>query len=190
MIAILLGASAVASGLSWPLGRLLYRWRAGWLLALVPVALFGGFLGFHRTIEAGRTVTERLSWAPSLGVELTLRLDGFSYLFCLLVTGVGALVVVYADAYLMERPTSERARFQVLILFFMTAMLGTVLADNLLVLFVFWEATSLFSFLLIGFDVDSRERTTFPGHLRFHTADAHGNRVEVLAPLAWRAASG
>ena len=155
MIAILLGASAVASGLSWPLGRLLCRRGVGWLLALVPAALFVGFLGFYGTIEAGRTVTERLAWAPSLGVAFTLRLDGFAFLFCLLVTGVGALVVIYADAYLVERPASERARFLALILFFMTAMLGTVLADNLVVLFLFWEATSLFSFLLIGFDVDS-----------------------------------
>src|SRR5688572_12361473 len=155
MIAILLGASAVASGLSWPLGRLLCRRRAGWLLALVPAALFVSFLGFYRTIEAGRTVTERLAWAPSLGVQLTLRLDGFAYLFCLLVTGVGALVVIYAGGYLAERTAADRARFIALILFFMTTMLGAVLADDLLVLFVFWELTSLLSFLLIGFDVDS-----------------------------------
>ena len=155
MIAILLAVSAVASGLSLPLGRLLCRRGVGWLLALVPAGLFVRFLGFYGTIEAGRTVTEQLAWAPSLGVELTFRLDGFAFLFCLLVTAVGALVVIYADAYLVERATSDRARFLALILFFMTAMLGTVLADNLLVLFLFWEATSLFSFLLVGFDVDS-----------------------------------
>ena len=155
MIAILLATSALASAASLLLGRFLCRRGAGWLLALVPVGLFVGLLRFYGTIEAGHTVTERLAWAPSLGVELTLRLDGFAYLFCLLVTGVGALVVIYADAYLVERSPAERARFLALILFFMTAMLGTVLADNLLVLFLFWEATSLFSFLLIGFDVDS-----------------------------------
>jgi multicomponent Na+:H+ antiporter subunit A len=155
MIVMLLASSAVASGVSLLVGRLLCRRRMGWLLAVVPAGLFAGFLGLEGPIEAGRALTERLTWAPSLGVELTLRLDGFAYLFCLLVTGIGALVVIYADAYLAERPASDRARFISLILFFMTAMLGTVLADNLLVLFVFWEATSLFSFLLIGFDVDS-----------------------------------
>jgi multicomponent Na+:H+ antiporter subunit A len=155
MIAVLLATSSVASALSLPLGRLLCRRGVGWLLALVPAALFLGFLSVHGTIEAGQTVTERLAWAPSLSVEFTLRLDGFAFLFCLLVTGVGALVVIYADAYLVERAPSDRARFLALILFFMTAMLGTVLADNLVVLFLFWEATSLFSFLLIGFDVDS-----------------------------------
>ena len=155
MIVMLLATSAVASGVSLVAGRVLCRRRVGWVLALVPAGLFVGFLGFHGSIEAGRTVVERVAWAPSLGVEFSLRLDGFAYLFCLLVTGVGALVVIYADAYLVERSASDRARFLGLILCFMTAMLGTVLADNLLVLFLFWEATSLFSFLLIGFDVDS-----------------------------------
>ena len=64
-------------------------------------------------------------------------------------------MVIYAGAYLAERTPADRARFIALILFFMTAMLGAVLADDLIVLFVFWEATSVLSFLLIGFDVDS-----------------------------------
>ena len=155
MISALLAVSLVGSCVAWPLGRRLGRRSAGWVLALLPAGLFAAFLGFARTIEAGRTVTEQLAWAPSLGVALTLRLDGFAYLFCLLVTGVGALVVAYAGAYLAERTAADRARFLALILLFMTAMLGAVLADDLLVLFVFWEATSVVSFLLIGFDVDS-----------------------------------
>jgi multicomponent Na+:H+ antiporter subunit A len=155
LIAILLATSAVASVVSLPLGRLLCRRRAGWSIALLPAGLFVAFLRFHETIEAGQVMTERLGWAPSLGVEFALRLDGFAYLFCLLVSGVGAFVVIYADGYLVERSPTDRARFLSLILFFMTAMLGTVLADNLLVLFLFWEATSVLSFLLIGFDVDS-----------------------------------
>src|SRR4029079_2009235 len=86
---------------------------------------------------------------------LSLRLDGFAFLFCLLVTGIGALVVVYAGAYLAERSPRDRARFFTLILLFMTSMLGAVLADDLIVLFLFWEATSILSFLLIGFDAES-----------------------------------
>jgi len=125
---------------------------AGWLLALLPAGLFAGFLRFTPAIEAGRTVTERFAWAPSLGVNVALRLDGFALLFCLLITGIGALVVIYAGAYFTEYSASERARFHALILFFMTAMLGAVLADDLIVLFLFWEATSVISFLLIGFD--------------------------------------
>ncbi len=154
MLLTLLAASLFVSCAAWPLGRRLGR-SVGWVLALLPAGLFAGFVSLGPTIASGRTVTERLAWAPSLGVQFTLRLDGFAYLFCLLVTGVGALVVIYAGGYLAERTAADRARFIALILFFMTAMLGAVLADDLLVLFVFWELTSLLSFLLIGFDVDS-----------------------------------
>jgi multicomponent Na+:H+ antiporter subunit A len=155
MISTLLALSLVGSCAAWPLALRLGRRSAGWVLALLPAGLFAGFLRLSATIAAGQTVTEGLSWAPSLGVQLTWRLDGFAYLFCLLVTGIGTLVVIYAGAYLTERTAADRARFLVLILLFMTAMLGAVLADDLLVLFVFWELTSLLSFLLIGFDVHS-----------------------------------
>ena len=154
MILALLALALAGGCLAWPVGRMVGR-HVGWVLAIVPTALFARFLAFGPTIESGRIVVERHAWAPSLGVEVALRLDGFSFLFCLLVTGIGTLVVIYAGAYLAERPAAERARFIALILLFMTAMLGAVLADDLLVLFVFWEATSVLSFLLIGFDVDS-----------------------------------
>jgi multicomponent Na+:H+ antiporter subunit A len=155
MISTMLALSLAGSVAAWPLGRLLGRRAAGWALALLPASLFAAFLRFAPTIGAGGTVTERWAWAPSLGVEVTLRLDGFALLFCLLITGIGALVVIYAGAYLSEKPDRERARFNVLILLFMTAMLGAVLADDLILLFVFWEATSVLSFLLIGFDAGS-----------------------------------
>ena len=155
MIATLLAASLLGSCAAWPVGRRLGPRSVGWVLALLPAGLFAGFLSFSPAIQAGRIVTERLPWVPSLGVQVGFRLDGFAYLFCLLVTGIGALVVIYAGAYLAERTATDRARFIALILLFMTAMLGAVLADDLLVLFLFWEATSFLSFLLIGFDVDS-----------------------------------
>jgi multicomponent Na+:H+ antiporter subunit A len=155
MISLLLAASLAGSVAAWPLGRLLSRRMDGWAVALLPASLFAAFLRFAPAIESGRIITERRAWAPSLGLELTLRLDGFALLFCLLITGIGALVVVYAGAYLSEKPDRERARFNVLILLFMTAMLGAVLADDLILLFVFWEATSVLSFLLIGFDAES-----------------------------------
>ena len=143
MISTLLALSLAGSVAAWPLGRLFGRRAAGWLLALLPAGLFAAFLRFAPAIEAGRIVTERWVWAPWLGVELTLRLDGFALLFCLLVTGIGALVVIYAGAYMSEQPDRPRARFLALILGFMTAMLGAVLADDLIVLFLFWEATSV-----------------------------------------------
>jgi multicomponent Na+:H+ antiporter subunit A len=155
MISTLLALSLAGSCAAYPLGRRVGGRASGWLLALLPAGLFAAFLRFAPAIEAGRVITERRAWAPTLGVELALRLDGFSFLFCLLITGIGALVVVYAGAYLNGEPDGERARFLALVLFFMTVMLGAVLADDLLVLFLFWEATSVLSFLLIGFDAGS-----------------------------------
>ncbi len=155
MISLMLALSLAGSVAAWPLGRLLGRRAAGWALALLPASLFAAFLRFAPTIGAGRTVVERWAWAPSLGVEVTWRLDGFALLFCLLITGIGALVVIYAGGYLSQEPDRARARFLTLILLFMTAMLGAVLADDLIVLLLFWEATSVLSFLLIGFDAGS-----------------------------------
>ena len=154
MLATLLGISLAASIAARLLGRHLDRY-VGWALALLPAGLFVVFLRLAPAIAAGRVIAERHEWAPSLGVELAFRLDGFAFLFCLLITGIGALVVIYSGAYLNGQPPADRARFISLILLFMTAMLGAVLADDLIVLFLFWEATSFLSFLLIGFDAGS-----------------------------------
>ena len=154
MLLTLLAFSLVGSIAAWPLTRQLGQ-RAGWGLASLPASLFVGFIGLATTMEAGGTIVERYLWVPSLGVEFTLRLDGFAFLFCLLVTGIGTLVVIYAGAYLAEKSNRDRARFFTLILLFMTAMLGAVLAEDLVILFLFWEATSILSFLLIGYDANS-----------------------------------
>jgi multicomponent Na+:H+ antiporter subunit A len=154
-LAWLLGFAFVGSWVAWPVSSLVGRRASGWLLALIPASLFVALLDFAPAIAAGRSVAWQLAWVPSLGVDLALRLDGFSFLFALLITGIGALVVVYAGDYLSAESTLSRARFFTLILLFMTAMLGAVLSDNLLVLFLFWEATSFLSFLLIGFHADS-----------------------------------
>ncbi|MFP4499531.1 MAG: hydrogen gas-evolving membrane-bound hydrogenase subunit E [Candidatus Hydrogenedentota bacterium] len=89
------------------------------------------------------------AWAPSLDLSVTFYVDGLSLAFGLLVSGIGALVVVYTGAY-MEGPA--RGRFLAYLFAFMGSMLGLVFADNLVLLFVFWEATSITSYLLIGFD--------------------------------------
>lgn len=88
-------------------------------------------------------------WIPSLGVDLAVRLDGLSMLFAGLITGVGTLVQAYAIAYMHGKP--GRGLFHAYLSLFMLAMLGLVLADNLIALFVFWELTTLTSYLLIGF---------------------------------------
>jgi multicomponent K+:H+ antiporter subunit A len=108
------------------------------LLAWLAPAVFGG--------EVPRW---SVAWLPALGLQMGLRLDGLAWLFALLVLGIGALVVLYAACYLDAK--DPRARFFGFLMLFMGAMLGVVVADNLVLLVVFWELTSLSSFLLIGY---------------------------------------
>ncbi|MCA3427201.1 MAG: hypothetical protein INF34_10885, partial [Roseomonas sp.] len=90
-------------------------------------------------------------WAiPSLGIAGGLRLDGLSLIFVLLITGIGALVLLYASRYLEGDP--RLSRLVLLLILFMIAMLGSVTADDVITLFVFWELTSLASFFLVGYD--------------------------------------
>src|SRR4051794_22813702 len=93
-------------------------------------------------------------WAPSLGLAFSWYLDGLSLLFALLITGIGTLIIVYCGGYLAGDP--RLGRLLSFMFLFMGSMLGLVVADSLLLLFVFWELTSITSFLLIGFD-NSRE---------------------------------
>ena len=146
-ILIALAGAAVARPISSVLGR-----HTGWAISLIPLFIFVSIFLHVGQVAGGEVLFAQLSWVPSLGVELAFRLDGFSLLFALLITGIGTLVTIYAGAYFAEKPSGELGRFLSLIMLFMTAMLGTVLSDNLIVMFVFWELTSLASFLLIGFD--------------------------------------
>jgi multicomponent K+:H+ antiporter subunit A len=97
----------------------------------------------------GATLVQGWAWMPQIGLNATFRLDGYSLLFALLILCIGLLVVLYARYYL--GPDEPKGRFYGLLLLFMGAMLGVVLAENLLLLVTFWELTSLSSFLLIGF---------------------------------------
>lgn len=98
------------------------------------------------------------AWVPSLGVEFALHIDGLSAQLLALITGIGALVFVYASGYLAHEPA--RGRLFLILTVFMLAMAGAVSADHLLVLFVFWELTSLTSFLLVGFHHDDEQART------------------------------
>jgi len=124
--------------------------RAGVVLAAAPALLFTGFARFLAPVAGGQALEESWPWVAGLGIRLAFRLDGLSLLFALLVTGIGALVLVYGGGYLKGDP--RLGRFYSTMLFFMAAMLGLVLADDALALFVFWELTSVSSYLLIGFD--------------------------------------
>jgi multicomponent Na+:H+ antiporter subunit A len=136
------------------------RWLKGRMAVLasaVPLGLFVYFASFLPKISAGETVYRLYEWVPTLGVNLSFQLDGLSLLFALLITGIGTLVFLYSAAYLKGHEYLDR--FYGYLSIFMSAMLGVVLSDNLISLFVFWELTSISSFFLIGFknnDPDSR----------------------------------
>ncbi|MEO1578414.1 MAG: proton-conducting transporter membrane subunit, partial [Pseudomonadota bacterium] len=101
-------------------------------------------------ISAGETLRFVWEWVPSLGIALSFYVDGLSLTFGLLITGIGALVFLYASKYLQGH--KHFSRFMLFLTLFMLSKLGLVLADNLLTLFVFWELTTITSYLLIGFD--------------------------------------
>ncbi len=103
----------------------------------------------YPTVAGGGVVEYKLAWMPSLGLNFHLRMDGLSWLFSGLVTGMGALVVLYARYYMSEEDPVPR--FFAFLLAFMGSMLGVVLSGNLIQLAFFWELTSLFSFLLISY---------------------------------------
>jgi len=116
----------------------------------IPCGLFAWFALQIGAVANGQLLQGSLPWLPTLGIALSFRLDGLGLLFALLISGIGALVLLYASSYLHDDP--HLGRFYGFILAFMLAMLGTVLAGDLITLFVFWELTSLCSFVLIGFD--------------------------------------
>ncbi|HEX6273245.1 MAG TPA: proton-conducting transporter membrane subunit, partial [Polyangiaceae bacterium] len=106
-------------------------------------------IGLFSRVRDGAVIRETIPWVPSLGLDLGLRMDGFAWIFAVLITVIGALVCLYARYYMS--PNDPVARFYALFLAFMGAMLGVVLSGNLVQLVVFWELTSLASFLLIGY---------------------------------------
>lgn len=123
--------------------------RMAWGLAFFPAASFAALVWLAAQIPAGQALTVQMDWIPSLGLTLSLYYDGLSALFALLVTGIGTLVVIYTGYYFQKDPGCWR--FLVYLLGFMTAMLGLVMAGDLITLFIFWEATSLISFLLVAY---------------------------------------
>ena len=122
------------------------RNRESWLAG--AVALFG-LISAVALYTPGQVLYERISWVPSLGLEFTLRMDGLAWVFAMLVLGIGLLVVLYARYYMSSEDPVPR--FFSFLLAFMGAMLGVVLSGNLIQLVIFWELTSLTSFLLIAY---------------------------------------
>lgn len=122
-------------------------------ISVFPFILFIYFLAHLPLIkDGGNGLLYVNEWIPSIGVNLNFKLDGLSLLFSLLITGIGSLVFLYASSYLQNHKFLNR--FYAYLTAFMGAMLGVVLADNLIVLFIFWELTSITSFFLIGFNTE------------------------------------
>ncbi|HBK46212.1 MAG TPA: monovalent cation/H+ antiporter subunit A [Xanthomonadaceae bacterium] len=136
---------AVAVALLHRVARTALAWVAG-AAPLLGLAVLGWLTP---AVLGGHVVRGEYAWLPQIGLAFSLRLDGLAWMFALLVLGIGALVVMYARYYLSERDSAPR--FYAYLLLFMGAMLGMVLSGNLLLLMVFWELTSISSFLLIGF---------------------------------------
>ncbi len=129
---------------------LFFKKERGWMITLLPLALTGYYVRLLADAVNGSPQTQTWQWIPQFGLNLSFRADGLSLLFALLISGVGALVALYASEYLKKR--KDIGRFYFWLLIFMGAMLGVALSDNLILLFVFWELTSLSSFMLIGFE--------------------------------------
>jgi len=144
----LLAAFALGPLLILPLTRLLGR-RVFLVAALVPLAALVHAIVLGPAIVAGTAATQSVAWIPELAVALAVRLDVLSWVMVLVVTGVGALVLLYCASYFRD-DEEGLGRFAAILLAFAGAMYGLVIADDVFMLFVFWEATSVFSYLLIG----------------------------------------
>jgi multicomponent K+:H+ antiporter subunit A len=116
---------------------------------MVSLLAFIGLLTHLPAVMAGELVTARLDWIPLLGLNVTLMLDGLGFFFAMLILGIGLLIIAYARFYLSRE--DNMGEFFTYLLLFQGAMVGIVLSDNVLLLLVFWELTSLSSFLLIGY---------------------------------------
>ncbi|WP_129780504.1 monovalent cation/H+ antiporter subunit A [Peristeroidobacter soli] len=135
------------------LGAALLRANArnveAWLAGLVALSCAAILATFYPDMVAGRVVKVAVDWLPQYGLTFGLRLDGFAWMFAMMVTVIGALVVVYARYYMS--PADPVPRFFSFLLAFMGSMLGVVLSGNLIQLVMFWELTSFTSFVLIAY---------------------------------------
>jgi len=102
-----------------------------------------------REVFNGAVITQSWSWLPQLGIDFSFRLDALGLLFALLISGIGTLIYIYAYFYL--GPKNSLNKLYLLLMLFMAAMLGISLSNNLILLLVFWELTSISSFLLVGY---------------------------------------
>ncbi len=156
LIAVLSGfiLAAVAPWLARSLGD-----KAGWALALLPAGLFAYFLTWIPVVMTEGAQVVHYPWIPGLDISLSMLVDGLSLLFALLISGIGTFIIIYAGGYLHGH--EHLPRFYAIMFSFMAAMLGVVLSNNIVTLFVFWELTSITSYLLIGFHHEQKDSRWF-----------------------------
>lgn len=128
---------------------------AGWIFSLIPFAGFVWFLSLLPEINQGEVFTDRYRWLPAYGIDFSFYIDGLSVLFSLLVLGIGTFILIYAGYYMKTYPM--KGRFMGYLVLFMASMVGVVVAGNLITIFVFWELTSISSYLLIGYNHEKPE---------------------------------
>ena len=138
-------AGAVLASLLSPNARNAEAWLAGTVTAVALLITATAYT----SVTDGEVIRHSVQWVPTLGLTITLRMDGFAWLFAVLITGIGLLIVIYARYYMS--PQDPIGRFYAYLLAFMGSILGLVLSGNLILLAIFWELTSIFSFLLIGY---------------------------------------
>jgi len=151
-IAVVLSPFLAIPLVSWAVGKRIVR---SVLPALIPGLLAIYFTFISIIVSSSGPFTVSAEWAPALDLSLSFRFDGLSTLFATLITVVGTLIVIYAAKYFEHHP--DAGRFNAALFAFMGSMLGLVLSDNVIALFVFWELTGFTSYLLIGFDHDRPE---------------------------------
>ncbi|WP_291048417.1 Na+/H+ antiporter subunit A [Herbiconiux sp.] len=130
--------------------------RVFYVIAALPAAAFAYTLTQTSAVLAGETVTQYVPWIPQLGIAFSFRVDTLSWLLALVVTGVGALVLIDCARYFSPREP-QLGRFAALLLAFAGTMYGLVTADDIYIMFMFWEITSVLSYLLIGHYTERKE---------------------------------
>jgi multicomponent Na+:H+ antiporter subunit A len=154
MLIALLALLALTGPLLWLLRP--HRWRhAGWLAAIPPALVTAWLLTQLGPVGNGAILTEQYVWSEVFGLALDLRLDGLGLFFGLIIAGIGAAIAIYTGYYFEEDP--RLGYFYALLYLFMASMMGLVWTDNLLALFVFWEGTSITSYLLISFKLTDKD---------------------------------
>jgi multicomponent K+:H+ antiporter subunit A len=160
------------------INRRLTMVQLGWLVGLTPIVAFAAIIAQLPAIQHGDVVEFAITWMPSLDMQASLYLDNLSALFGLLVTSIGVLVIVYAGYYFKKDQTAWL--FICYMMMFMASMLGLVMAGDVITLFLFWEGTSLTSYLLIGYKYKDDEARRGAFKALFITA---GGGIPLLAGL-------